>query len=66
MRKLLAMALLAPFAATGCATWESGQFSSRHKSKPAADFELTSLDGSRVRLSSFRGKPVVLTFWAYG
>lgn len=30
----------------------------------APDFELTDLDGKRVRLSDFRGKPVVLNFWA--
>ena len=31
--------------------------------KPAPDFELTSDDGTPVRLSSFRGKPVVLYFY---
>jgi peroxiredoxin Q/BCP len=31
--------------------------------KPAPDFELTSDVGERVRLSSFRGKPVVLYFY---
>jgi thioredoxin-dependent peroxiredoxin len=31
--------------------------------KPAPDFELTSDAGERVRLSSFRGKPVVLYFY---
>ena len=29
---------------------------------PAPDFELTSIEGEQVRLSSFRGKPVVLVF----
>jgi thiol-disulfide isomerase/thioredoxin len=40
------------------------------KSKPkplgkpgAPDFTLTALDGSKVTLSSFRGKPVVIDFW---
>jgi len=32
----------------------------------APDFELTRLDGERIRLSDFRGKPVLLAFWAYG
>jgi thioredoxin-dependent peroxiredoxin len=32
--------------------------------KPAPDFELTSDTGERVKLSSFRGKPVVLYFYA--
>src|SRR5436189_4834241 len=31
--------------------------------KPAPDFELTSDAGERVRLSSLRGKPVVLYFY---
>jgi peroxiredoxin Q/BCP len=31
--------------------------------KPAPDFELTSDSGERVRLSSLRGKPVVLYFY---
>ncbi|MGQ9666658.1 MAG: TlpA family protein disulfide reductase [Anaerolineae bacterium] len=30
----------------------------------APDFELADLDGKSVRLSDFRGKPVVLNFWA--
>ena len=31
--------------------------------KPAPDFELLSDEGEKVRLSSFRGKPVVLYFY---
>jgi len=30
----------------------------------APDFQLTDLNGRQVRLSDFRGKPVVLNFWA--
>ena len=33
--------------------------------KEAPDFELTSLDGKKVRLSSYRGKVVVLNFFAH-
>ena len=32
--------------------------------KGAPDFELTSLDGQRISLSQFRGKVVILDFWA--
>lgn len=34
------------------------------KGQLAPDFTLQALDGSPVRLSSFRGTPVVLNFWA--
>lgn len=32
----------------------------------APDFQLTALDGKTLKLSDFRGKPVLLSFWAYG
>jgi peroxiredoxin len=41
------------------------QFVSQVKNKPAPDFELTALDGAKVRLSDQRGKPVLLAFFAY-
>ncbi len=31
---------------------------------PAPDFSLTTLDGSTASLSDYRGKPVILNFWA--
>ena len=31
---------------------------------PAPDFELATLDGGTARLSDFRGRPVILNFWA--
>jgi cytochrome c biogenesis protein CcmG/thiol:disulfide interchange protein DsbE len=32
--------------------------------KPAPDFALTMIDGTQVRLSDFKGKPVWINFWA--
>ncbi len=32
--------------------------------RPAPDFELTLLDGTKVRLSDYRGRPVWINFWA--
>ncbi|TAK62482.1 MAG: TlpA family protein disulfide reductase [Dehalococcoidia bacterium] len=32
--------------------------------KPAPDFELTQIDGTKVRLSDLKGKPVWINFWA--
>ena len=36
------------------------------KNKAAPDFQLNDLSGQSVRLSDFRGKPVLLAFWAHG
>ncbi len=36
------------------------------KNQPAPGFQLPSLDGGRVRLEDFKGKPIVLAFFAYG
>jgi thiol-disulfide isomerase/thioredoxin len=41
-----------------------GAMSHATKSGPAPDFALTSLDGTTMRLSDFRGKAVLLNFWA--
>ncbi len=50
----------------GCVAMREHRMMSRFKNKPAPDFELAALDGGKVRLSSFRGKPVVLAFFGYG
>ena len=34
------------------------------RGKPAPDFELSALDGKKVKLSDFRGKAVLVNFWA--
>jgi cytochrome oxidase Cu insertion factor (SCO1/SenC/PrrC family) len=53
-------------AAAGCADAAGRRFASQLKNKPAPEFELTALDGGKVRLSDYRGKPVVLAFFAFG
>ena len=42
----------------------SMQLRSMKPGGPATDFELSSLDGSMIRLSQFKGRPVVLSFGA--
>ncbi len=34
--------------------------------KPAPEFSVTLTDGRRVSLKDFRGKPVLVNFWASG
>ena len=58
---LFAMGMLA-----GCSTKGGRQQVSKLENKLAPDFELTALDGGRVKLSELRGKPVLLAFFAYG
>jgi thiol-disulfide isomerase/thioredoxin len=38
--------------------------SSVEMGKPAPDFQLPDLDGEKINLSDFKGKPVLLNFWA--
>ena len=58
--RVLILVLLAGF------LWLSTRVSTRHPSHPyvAPDFTLEDLNGNPVRLSAFRGKAVVLNFWA--
>jgi peroxiredoxin len=43
---------------------ERAAVDARMKGQPAPDFTLQSLDGKTVHLSDFRGKAVLLNFWA--
>ena len=58
---IAAIAMLA-----GCSAKNGRQQVSKLENKPAPDFELTALDGGRVKLSELRGKPILLAFFAYG
>lgn len=51
---------------SGCSWIKERRFISGIISQPAPDFELAGLDGKKVRLSEYRGRPVLLAFWAYG
>ena len=42
------------------------ELDAKFKDKPAPDFELTTLDGQKVKLSDQKGKPVLLAFFAFG
>lgn len=67
MRRIwYASAVLAFSGITGCAGTAHHQFVAGVKNKPAPDFELTALDGAKVRLNDQRGKPVIVAFFAYG
>lgn len=57
---ILAAELFDPPQPTGITGLEAGA----ERGKLAPDFEVSDLDGNRFRLSDFRGKAVVVNFWA--
>ena len=57
---LLIISALYPHSSQGFSLWESGTGAG----KEAKDFTLKDLEGYDVSLSSFRGKVVLLNFWA--
>jgi DsbE subfamily thiol:disulfide oxidoreductase len=68
-RNLIVVAIVA--VAVGLMLWTASRVSrnpqrltSGAAGKPAPEFELKSLDGRTVRLSDYRGKAVLLNFWA--
>ena len=66
MKRLLCTSLLlASVASAGCHQLAEGYFVWKVKNKPVPDFELTAIDGEKVRLSQYRGRPVVLAFWSH-
>ncbi len=66
VRRIFCASLLVAIAiASGCDWVAERRLVSRIKNKPAPQFELTALDGKAVRLSDYRGKGVLLAFWAH-
>lgn len=53
-------------ALSGCATSDKRLLDSQWLGKQAPDFALVTNDGQNVRLSDYRGKPMILAFWAHG
>ena len=66
MKRLVCTSLLlATVASAGCHQLAEGYFVWTVRNKPVPDFELTAIDGEKVRLSHYRGRPVVLAFWSH-
>jgi cytochrome oxidase Cu insertion factor (SCO1/SenC/PrrC family) len=66
-RAFTALTAAAFLGAAGCSEMKAQrEFQRKWHNAPAPDFELTALDGRPVKLSSFRGRPVLLAFFAYG
>ena len=66
MKRLLCTSLLlATVTSSGCSQIAERYFVWKVKNKPVPDFELTAVDGEKVRLSHYRGRPVVLAFWSH-
>ena len=61
---VLALALLTVGGAGAAPDFASLQVQPYEPPKPAPSFSLPSLDGRTVRLEDFRGKVVLLFFWA--
>ncbi len=58
------MLVAAPYMARRAGITKDSAHRLEMKGQPAPDFSLESLDGKTVRLSDFRGKAVLLNFWA--
>lgn len=58
------MLVAAPYLARRAGLAKSPSRQAEIKGQPAPEFALESLDGKTVRLSDFRGKAVLVNFWA--
>jgi len=59
-----AMLFSAPYLTRRAAVGRGNAKPGQTKGQPAAEFALQSLEGRQVRLADFRGKAVLLNFWA--
>ncbi len=64
MKRIWAAVLMIGLAAMGCGAKEAGTPVPAGFRKPAADFNVKTLDGGSLKLSSLKGKVVLLDFWA--
>lgn len=65
-RRAAAVLAICFTAVGGCAHLAEKRLLSRMQGRPAPDFELRDLDGHSVKLSDFKGKPTVVSFFGYG
>jgi cytochrome c biogenesis protein CcmG/thiol:disulfide interchange protein DsbE len=49
---------------TASITAETSPLGKDLRGKPAPDFTLASVDGKKIALASFKGKPTIINFWA--
>lgn len=63
-RRLVMTALAAAATIFASAAWAAESMTPLDGKAPAPDFTLPDVDGNAVRLSDFRGKVVIVNFWA--
>lgn len=64
MKRIWAAVLMIGLAAMGCGAKEAGPSAPAGSRKPAADFNVKTLSGTSLKLSSLKGKVVLIDFWA--
>jgi len=62
LKVILPVILTLVLSVTGCSA--GSESLGARVGEPAPDFQLSDLDGQSVSLSDFRGKPVLINFWA--